>query len=227
MGKVIIDTLGKKYQKVVNFDIQKSPNLNVCNPNSLKKAMENLTIGSYQNDLVCCAGVFVPIDFLGQTQKDIDFVVDINLKGILYSVQAFLNWHKDIKAKIRPNIVLISSMSAFFHGGGSMTVYDATKAAVSYLVKDLANYNCVVNAVEPGTIRRTNIGGWTTDFKSDKERREIIEKCQKQDVSNLSHEVTVEDIADFIDFLLFKNKGEINGTAITIDGGQSIFKKRI
>lgn len=153
--------------------------------------------------------------------------MDIPLKGALYTIQQFLKWHKENKSQEKPNIVILSSISAFYHGGIKNVVYDATKAALSYMVKDLANFDCVVNAIEPGTIRQTKIGLWKPDFDMDETARSDIEKGQQRDVEKLGSEVTKKNISRIVEFLLFQNTtGAINGTTLTVDGGLTSLRQR-
>lgn len=228
IGAEIIKRIGKRYQKVVNYDIKESPRLDVRNPHALRQTMvEHISTGRTQHDLVVSAGVFIPKDFSEQSQEEIDFVLGVNLKGTLYTIQEFLNRHKYLPDAKRPNIVIISSISAFHHGGRNNVVYDATKAALSYIVKDLANFDCTVNAVEPGTVRGTKIGGLTPDLGFDENARKIIEAGQARDVDALEREVTAEDIAKVVEMLLFNNQqGAINGTTITVDAGLTSLRKR-
>jgi NAD(P)-dependent dehydrogenase (short-subunit alcohol dehydrogenase family) len=228
IGREVITCLQSRYQKVQNFDVVESKTNDVRDLGALQKAMdESCTPGLYQNDLVVCAGVFRPVSFIEQTEEDINFVLDVNLKGTLFTVQKFLDWHKKIKHPVRPNIIIMSSISAFYNGGEKNVVYDATKAALSYMVQDLVNCNCIVNALEPGTIRGTKIGGWTSRLTSDAAAKQLIDEGQTNDVKNMNWEATTSDIAAIVEMLLFQNqRGVINGTTLTVDGGQTSFSTR-
>ncbi len=225
IGQEILTRLSPKYPVFFNYDANEGKD--VRDYSSIVTALDKTLSKTQQNDLVLSAGVFRPIDFLHQTPQDIDFVLDTNLKGTMYVIQSFLKWREENSNQIRPNIVIISSISAFFHGGRTNVVYDATKSAMSYMVKDLANYNCIVNAVEPGTVRDTEIGAWTPDFQIDKTNKQIVDKGQKSDVETSGIEVTKRDVADVVEMLLFNNAhGAINGTTIAVDGGLTSLKQR-
>lgn len=228
IGLELVNHFKQKYKTIRNFDVLAEKTDDVRNISDLKRAMEDsLAKEPYQNDLIVCAGVFRPIRFTQQSQEDIDFVLDTNLKGALYTTQQFLKWHEETGHSIKPNILIMSSISAFHHGGDKNVVYDATKAALSYLVRDLANFNCVVNALEPGTIRETRIGEWTPQFTSDETARKLIENGQQGDVEQMGWEVTKTDIAKVAETILFHNPhGAINGTTITVDGGQTALRQR-
>ena len=227
IGKEILNYLHTKYVKAVSYDVSTSSEQDVRNIEQISTFFSKVLIPQQQNDLVVCAGVFRPVNFIEQTKEDIDFVLDINLKGALYTIQQFLKWHKENNSSCKPNIVIISSISAFYHGGIKNVVYDATKAALSYMVKNLANFECVINAIEPGTIRQTKIGLWKPDFDVDENARSEIEKGQQGDVEKLGNEVTKEDIARVIEYLLEMNtNGAVNGTTITVDGGLTSLRQR-
>lgn len=225
IGKEIKDKLSSNYMDILNIDV--ANNIDVRDYDSIFSEFEKFfnKNNNYSFDLVLSAGVFLPVDFKNQTKENIDFVVDINLKGALYTINCFLKLRPEDKIS---NIVIISSISAFFHGGTMMTTYDATKAALSYIVKDLSNYpNIIINAVEPGTVRDTNIGAWKENFSLDNNFKKIINDGQTRDVENLGREVLKSDIAEIVEMLLIRNrKGVINGTTITIDGGLTSKKVR-
>ena len=225
IGQDAFVTLSSHYDRAYNFDI--GDGRDVRDYSALEAAFAETLSHERQNDLVLSAGVFRPVDFLRQTPSEIDFVVDTNVKGVLYAALAFLKWHEATSHPIIPNIVIISSISAFFHGGRVNVVYDGTKAFLSYIVRDLANFNCIVNTIEPGTIRQTEIGVWAPDFTKDPEARTTVEQGQAGDVQRLGREVTKANITSVIEMLLFRNgDGAINGTSITVDGGLTSLRER-
>lgn len=225
IGRETLSSLAAHYEHAYNFDAHEGRD--VRDYTAVAAALAQSLSPERQNDLVLSAGVFRPIDFLEQSQADIDFVVDVNVKGVLYAIHAFLKWHEDAHHLVAPNIVIVSSISAFFHGGRANVVYDGTKTLLSYIVRDLANFTCVVNAIEPGTIRQTEIGTWTPDLTKDLQARAVVERGQADDVKRLGREVTKADVIAIIEMLLFHNgNGAINGTCIAVDGGLSALRQR-
>ena len=235
IGAEIIKRVGKQYKHVLNIDVNSEET-----PTDVRNFRDVVdliweALDKYDqthtglNDLVICAGVFVPKDFLVQASQEIDFVLDTNTKGALTAIRAFLACHHHYGPfKVNHNIVIISSISAFYHGGTTNVVYDASKAFLSSLPGNLCNYpKCVVNAIQPGTVRQTQIGGWNTDFTTNGPAKDIIDKGQAGDVTKLGMEVTKADIAKIVEFLLFNNNnGAINGTTITVDGGLTVKQNR-
>lgn len=229
IGRAIIERVGHNYQQILNYDYSVSPDLNVSNPKNLRiEVNKALVKGGIQHDLVVSAGVIVAKPFLEQTPEEIQFQMRINLEGAIYSIQAFLAWHKDNNHPIRPNIVVISSVSARLHEHPDVAIYEASKAGLSHFVKSIADPKSgrfIINTIEPGTIRGTQIGGWKPDGSFDKSARERIEKAQSKEVKLLPTEVTKDDVAKVVEMLLFENQqGLFNGASFTVDGGYSVLK---
>lgn len=102
------------------------------------------------------AGVTINKTFEDNSMQDIDFVMGINLWGVLYGCHYFLPY---LKAQDEAHIVNTSSLAGFF-GMPNQSTYCLTKAAVKSLSEtlrvELAHYNIGVTSIHPGTIR-TNI----------------------------------------------------------------------
>lgn len=229
IGEAIINRVGSKYQKAVSYDYSSSPNLNVSDPVRLRAEVDKtLVSGKVQHDLVVSAGVIIAKPFLEQTPEEIQFQLRTNLEGAIYSIQAFLAWHQGNRHPIKPNIVVISSVSAHLHEDPSVAIYEASKAGLSHFVKSIVDPGSgrfVINIIEPGTIRETAIGGWRPDGTFSKSAREQIEAAQVEEMGMLQIEVTKDDVAKVAEMLLLDNpKGVFNGASLTIDGGYSVLK---
>lgn len=102
--------------------------------------------------VVANAGITRDNFFAKLTPEDWDAVINVNLKGVVNSIQPFINGMYEQKAG---SIVCISSISGE-RGNVGQTNYSATKAAVIGLIKSLsregARYNVRANAVAPGFI---------------------------------------------------------------------------
>lgn len=230
IGQSIIERVGQRYTSVFNFDFQEQQGFDVRNPDMLNSQMvAALQKGQVQNDLVVCAGVIIVKPFLEQTTEEIQFQMRTNLEGAILTVHSFLRWHKDNDHPIPPNIVIISSVSAHLHEDPSVAVYEASKSGLSHFVPSLASRSegkFAINAIEPGTIRGTKIGGLTPDLDYDNKARQAIEEAQAREVAMLPVEITKEDIARICEKLLFENlNGDTNGKLIPVDGGYSTLKR--
>lgn len=102
------------------------------------------------------AGVTVNKSFADHSLQDMDFVLGINLWGVLYGCHYFLPY---IKKQGEGHIINTSSMAGFL-GFPNQSTYSLTKAAVKAfsetLYTELACSNIGVTSLHPGAIR-TNI----------------------------------------------------------------------
>ncbi len=102
------------------------------------------------------AGVTINKSFEDHTLSDFDFVLGINLWGVLYGCHYFLPY---LKKQQEAHIVNTSSMAGFL-GFPNQSAYSLTKAAVKAFSEtlrvELAYHNIGVTSIHPGAIR-TNI----------------------------------------------------------------------
>lgn len=102
------------------------------------------------------AGVTVNKSFADHTLQDLEFVLGINLWGVLYGCHYFLPY---IMKQGGGHIINTSSMTGFL-GFPNQSSYSLTKAAVKgfseTLYAELAHCNIGVTSIHPGAIR-TNI----------------------------------------------------------------------
>lgn len=102
------------------------------------------------------AGVTINKSFEDSSMQDLDFVIGINLYGVLYGCYYFLPY---LKKQNEAHIINTSSLAGFL-GLPNQASYCLTKAAVKSLSEtlraELACHNIGVTSIHPGTIR-TNI----------------------------------------------------------------------
>lgn len=102
------------------------------------------------------AGVTINKSFEDSSLNDLNFVIDINLYGVLYGCHFFLPY---LQKQTEAHIVNTSSLAGFL-GLPNQATYCLSKAAVKALSEalraELAVYNIGVTSIHPGTIR-TNI----------------------------------------------------------------------
>lgn len=232
----LLDYFSNKYDDIINIDIL-SPedsmkkywkgSVDIRDYEAVFSLMESEFAVDCEFDLISSAGVVYLTD--GQNEEVKDFInmpilllhqmVEINLKGqinVLHSFLSLLN-----KYQKRGNIIVISSISAFHSGGPNMAVYDATKAAITALAKRLVPYNNVtINIIEPGSVR-SEIGSWKKDFTVDQGGRTAVKSGQDADAKQLEKEVSITNIAELCNFLLFANHN-MNGAELVIDAGLTL-----
>ena len=112
--------------------------------------------------LIACAGVLGRFDlpFAELEPKELDGVLDVNLKGVFYVLQAV--WPR-LKQQNRGKVVLLGSIAGRAGGVLAGPHYCASKGAVHALVKWAAKrgapHNINVNAIAPGPIETPMIQG--------------------------------------------------------------------
>ncbi|MES3025950.1 MAG: SDR family oxidoreductase [Pseudomonadota bacterium] len=94
------------------------------------------------------AGIAQPMPFSDVDEANIDKQVDVNFKGVIYTVQSML------PLLANPSSVILTSTTMIEKGVAGMSVYAATKAAVRSLARtlsaELAPRGVRVNVISPG-----------------------------------------------------------------------------
>lgn len=126
---------------------------NVTDPDSMAAAAAEITekLGPVYG-IVANAGITKDNFFPKLTPEDWDAVLNVNLKGVAYSIKPFIEGMYERQAG---SIVAISSISGE-RGNVGQTNYAATKAGVIGMMKSLARegarYGVRANAVAPGFV---------------------------------------------------------------------------
>ncbi len=161
------------------------------------------------------AGIFEMED------EDIDAIIDVNLKGALYTVAEAGALMRDAGAG--GAIVLMASDQALVGKEGSI-VYGATKGAVAQMAKSLAvalsPFGIRVNAVCPATVKTPLTEGvfqWLADkhFGGDAEAAWAAEA----QMLPLGRVAEPEEIAEVVYFLSQPTSSFMTGALVPVDGG--------
>ena len=170
--------------------------------------------------LVNSAGVFEFRPFEDISEREWDWIIDVNLKGVFLSCQAAMPY---LRASGRGRIVNISS-DAGKKGYALISTYVASKFGVIGLTQSLAAEfgpsGVTVNAVCPSTVAETGMGQKVLEQKVrlfDKPADRIL--ADGASAYPLRRLGTVADVADTILFLVSDSAGWISGESINIDGG--------
>ncbi|WP_119168370.1 SDR family NAD(P)-dependent oxidoreductase [Algihabitans albus] len=164
--------------------------------------------------LAANAGISQPIRLMEITPEDWDPILDVNLRGVLYSCQAFIPHFRERKAG---SIICMSSVSAQ-RGGGIFggPHYSAAKAGVLGLAKAMARElgpdGIRVNCITPGLIQ-TDITG---DLLTDEMRVEIRKGIPLDRLGE------ADDVAGAYVFLASPLSAYITGAVIDVNGGMLI-----
>lgn len=161
--------------------------------------------------LVNNAGIIRRNDSVDFSEADWDAVIDVNLKAVFFTCQAFARAVMARNGKGR--IINIASLLSF-QGGIRVPSYTASKHGVAGLTKLMANEWAAkginVNAIAPGYIETNN----TDALRSDAERNKaILERIPAQRWGKAA------DIGGAAVFLSSAAAGYIHGAILNVDGG--------
>lgn len=153
--------------------------------------------------------------------EDIDLIIDVNLKGALYTVAEAAALMRD--AGEGGTIVLMASDQALVGKEGSI-VYGATKGGVAQMAKSLSvalsPYGIRVNAVCPATVKTPLTEGvfkWIADkhFDGDVDAAWAAEA----NLLPIGRVAQPEEIAEVVYFLSRPTSSFMTGALIPVDGG--------
>ena len=146
------------------------------------------------------------------TEEFFDSIFDINVKGVLFTVQKALPLLSD-GASIILNASVVGSK-----GFASNSVYSATKAAVRSfartLTTDLKDRRIRVNAVSPGATDTPGLSELLGSSETGQQRLKMISNTVP-----LGRLGTPDEIAKAVVFLASDDSSYITGTELFVDGG--------
>lgn len=146
------------------------------------------------------------------TEEFYDSVFDINVKGLLFTVQKALPLLRDGAA-----IVLNASIVAS-KGFSSNSVYSASKSAVRSFARtwttDLKDRGIRVNAVSPGPIDTPGLRELFASSETGQARNKMISQAVP-----LGRLGTPDEIAQTVAFLASDDASYITGVELFVDGG--------
>jgi NAD(P)-dependent dehydrogenase (short-subunit alcohol dehydrogenase family) len=158
------------------------------------------------------AGVAKYARFGEITEELYDTIFDINVKGLLFTVQKALPLLAD-GASIILNASVVASK-----GLSMNSVYSATKAAIRSFARtwttDLKDRRIRVNAVSPGSIDTPGLSGLLASGEAGEQRKKMISNSVP-----LGRFGTPDEIAKAVVFLASDDSSYITGTELFVDGG--------
>lgn len=159
--------------------------------------------------LINNAGIWNFPSVLEVTEQQLQSVIEVNIKGIVWCCQAFV---PKMRAGGGGSIVNMSSGAAWTNSP-NVGIYPATKAAVESLTKTLAlelgAHNIRTNAIGPGLIVSD---GTAANFQGDR----AAERAKGVPMGRVG---APADIADVVSFLCSDDSRYVNGQVIYVDGG--------
>jgi 3-oxoacyl-[acyl-carrier protein] reductase len=178
-----------------------------ANPEAIKIAVEK-TVSTFGqlNVLVNNAGTAIPKPFEETSLEEMDYVLNLNVRGTMAATQAAL---KHMKSGDR--IIMIGSCVGERVIAPGLVAYSATKGAVKMfaqgLARDIGGRGITVNNVQPGPIDtelNPASGDWAVPQKA---------------ATALGRYGTVDEVAALVAFVAGPDSSYITGTSLTVDGG--------
>jgi len=167
------------------------------------------------------AGIEGEVDPITEVEpKDLDRILDINVKGVLYGIQAA---GKQMIQQGTGGKIINASSGTGFQASPMVGPYNTTKFAVRGLTQsaaqDLAPHQITVNAYCPGVV---GTGMWERiDEKMMKhmgtKKGEAFDQMSNSNA--LGRQQTPEDVAKLVSFLASSDSDNITGQSIITDGG--------
>ena len=150
---------------------------------------------------------------LGSISEELyDAIFDVNVKGLLFTVQKALPLLSD-GASIILNASIVGSK-----GLPSNSVYSATKAAVRSFARtwttDLKSRRIRVNAVSPGSIDTPGLSGLLASSAAGQERAKMMSNSVP-----LGRFGRPEEVAKVVAFLASDRSSYVAGAEVFVDGG--------
>lgn len=185
--------------------------VDITGPQSCSDMAEAATTAFGGIDVLCAnAGIFPENTLDSMTPADLAHVLDVNVKGTVYTVQACLD---ALTRSGSGRIVITSSITGPVTGYPGWSHYGASKAAQLGFMRtaaiELAPRKITVNAVLPGNILTEGLAGMGEDY--------LAGMARAIPAGALG---TPQDIGYAAAFLSTDEARYITGQSIIVDGGQ-------
>jgi NAD(P)-dependent dehydrogenase (short-subunit alcohol dehydrogenase family) len=151
-------------------------------------------------------GEFVPLGSI--TEEHFDTTFNINVKGLLFTVQ------KALPLLSEGASIILNASVASITGIPALSVYSATKAAVRSFARswilDLKDHQVRVNAISPGVVPTPSY-----------HRLGLSDEQFPVEAIPLGRVGTTDDIAKAVVFLASDDSSFVNGIELFVDGGMA------
>jgi 3-hydroxybutyrate dehydrogenase len=170
--------------------------------------------------LIANAGIAESAPFAKSDAALFKRMIDVNLMGVVYAVQAAL---PSMRKQPHGRIVAIAS-TAGLKGYAYVSAYSAAKHAVVGLVRslalELANTNITANVVCPGFTDTDLVAGSVENImsKTGRSREQAVAELAKHNPQGRL--ITPKEVADTVLWLCGEGASAVTGQAIAVAGGE-------
>ena len=166
-------------------------------------------------DIVFANAGIGPLAPLGSiSEKDFDALINVNVKGVLFTVQ------KALPLLTNGGSIILNGSVASVKGVATASVYSATKAAVRSFARcwtvDLKERKIRVNTVSPGPIETAILNNFGTN---EEENQKILADLKASTAMNRIGRP--DEIGKAVVFLASDDSSYITGIELFVDGGQA------
>jgi NAD(P)-dependent dehydrogenase (short-subunit alcohol dehydrogenase family) len=145
------------------------------------------------------------------SEKHFDKIFDIDVKGLLFTVQKALSIFQD-----GGSIILMASVGSS-KGSAELSVYHAAKAAVRSFARswslNLNQRNIRVNAISPGPIDTPFVNRVLNDQQTEKFLKNSVNS------TSLGRMGSPDEVAKAVSFLASDDSSYVTGIELFVDGG--------
>lgn len=149
-------------------------------------------------------------------EDEINRLIDINLKGVLFLIKHAIPYLQ----KVRGSIVNMASLNGLV-GQKQNPIYAATKGGIVALTKSLALDYAIdgvrVNCICPAGVKTPLLDKWIEQQDDPANMIQVL-----NDMHALGRPAEVEEIAKAALFLVSEDSSFITGVALPVDGGASL-----
>ena len=147
------------------------------------------------------------------TDVHFDKIFDINVKGLLFTVQKALSIFQD------GGSIILKASAAAYKGTPAFSVYSASKAAIRSFARtwtvDLKHRKIRVNALSPGPIDTPGIDVLAQNEEHDKQLKRLITTVP------MGRRGNPDEVAKAILFLASDKSSFVTGIDLCVDGGRA------